>query len=264
MSLPSCDAPPAVTRPAPANQAPPASSTAAPLRIVSGCPRGSRERLYAANTGLVNLILRRFPLLTGEAREEAYSAGLLGLWQAACRYDRARGFTFGTYAGDCIRHSIVNHLIRERRHSRLPTVSLETPISGSSGKDGGELADMIADPQAEKPGEVLVDAAGFEALIAGLTGRHEAVLRAVYQEGRTAAEVAGQWGLSRARVHQIHMQAIKLIRKRQRREAACEKLAKEQISLLASIPSAPPVPFPGWEFRRSAPATAPKARLSNW
>ena len=181
-----------------------------PLRVVSGIPKGRHERLYAQNVGLVGRVLARFPFLTGERREEAYAAGLLGLWQAAGRFDASRGHQFSSYACDVIRGHVLHHLTRERLARRLPCVSLETPI----GKDGeGGLADVIADPQAERPGAALETQAAFEARLARLPERQRDVLRAVYGEEKPLGEVATAWGVSKARAGQIHLQALARLRR---------------------------------------------------
>ena len=190
------------------------SASPSPLRIVSGCPKGQRERLYAAHMGLVFTVLARFPFLTGEARDEAFAAGLLGLWQAAGRYDKSRGYTFGTYAGDYIWGTVMKHLTRERRAQRLPTVSLETPIG--SGDSDGRLEDVIEDERAEEPGAALAESSSFEALVSPLPARQRELLRAMYQDDLTLAVVAEGWGLTRQRCGQMHLQALARLRKAQR------------------------------------------------
>ncbi len=175
------------------------------------------ERLYARNLGLVGLCLKRFPFLTGEAREDAYGAGMLGLWTAAQRFDPARSFAFGTYAVPVIRGFILRRLKEDRQQTRLSCVSLETPLMGKEG-DGGELADLVADPNAEKPGERAMDTAGFEALLAPLTERQQHILRSVYQEDMTFAEIGDALGITQQRCHQIQVQAIARLRKARRQQ----------------------------------------------
>lgn len=198
-------------------------------RTVSGVPRGQRECLYAANTGLVRKVLNGFRL-TGELRDEAYGAGLLALWDAAGRFDASRGFTFATYACRYIEGGILRCLADRRRQNRIETVSLETPLG--DGEKG--LADVTPDPATERPGAVLVSRAGFDSLLAGLNDRQQSVLRAIYQEGLTSAEVAARHGISAELVRAIHHRAIMATRKaielRQAEEmrTADEKAAAER------------------------------------
>ena len=187
-----------------------------PLRSYEGLARRlpvhlSPARLYARNTALAGLVLSRFPSLPWEAREDARGAALLALWAACQRYDGARGFTFSTFACGCIKNAVLNHLRQRRQQGQIPVVSLETPI----GDGESDLADMLADTQAEKPGAALLDRAGFDALLAGLPSRQQAVLRAVYAEERPLSEIAEGMGVSKARAGQIHLQALAALRKRQ-------------------------------------------------
>ena len=125
-------------------------SDSIPLRVVSGVPKGQYECLYTANIALAGKIMSRFPFLSGDAREEAYAAGLLGLWKAAHRYDKSRGYAFSTYAGDYIHGHILHFLKARQQARRLPTVSLETPI-GTEGSES-HLEDVIADPASRRAG----------------------------------------------------------------------------------------------------------------
>ena len=180
-----------------------------PLRIASVTPKGCYERLYAENLGLVGKVLGRFPSLTGEPREEAYAAGLWGLWLSCQRFDKSRGFAFSTYAGKYIRGHILRCLRTRRQENRLGAVSLETPV----GDGESELADMLEDVGAEKPGQALLDQAGFDALLAGLPQRQQEVLRAMYAEERPLSEIAVGMGVTKQRAGQIHLQALATLRK---------------------------------------------------
>ena len=203
----------------PASAPPPALP--APVTAAKAAHKKERspEYLYAKNLRLVGLCLSRFSSLTGPDREDAQTAGLLGLWSAACRFDPAKGFRFSTYATDTIRGFILRHLRKEREQRRLSCVSLDTPIGDTD--SGSELADVVADPQAQKPGQSLLDEAGFEALLARLPASRgqetqRAVLRAVYEEDAALPDVADAWGISRQRVHQVHAAALEALRKQQR------------------------------------------------
>lgn len=195
-----------IPAPAPPPEAPSSRTSA---RIASGTPQGRQERLYAANLGLAGKVLSRFPSLTLDAREDAHSAARRGLWRACQRFDPGRGVTFSTYASDCIRNAVLSHLTHRQRQERLAAVSLETPL----GDDGGELADLVEDAGAEKPGQVLLNRAGFDALLAGLPRRQQEVLRAVYEEERPLSEIAEGMGVTKQRAGQIHLQALAALRK---------------------------------------------------
>lgn len=55
-----------------------------------------QSALVEANTGLVALGVQRYG--KGQAWDEAFQAGCLGLIRAAQKFEPERGFTFGTYA----------------------------------------------------------------------------------------------------------------------------------------------------------------------
>ena len=72
---------------------------------------------------------------------------------------------------------------------------------------------MIEDVGAEKPGQALLDQAGFDALLAGLTQRQQEVLRAMYAEERPLSEIAVGMGVTKQRAGQIHLAALATLRK---------------------------------------------------
>ena len=180
--------------------------------VASGRPRTEAHARAEANARLVWLVLaRHFPSLREdpERQRDAYTAGYVALLGACERFDASLGFTFATYAARCVRGGVLRHLKTERRQGQIPTVSLETPI----GENGSDLADMIADTQAEKPGQSLLDQVGFDALLAGLPQRQQEVLRAMYAEERPLSEIAEGMGVTKQRAGQIHLQALAALRK---------------------------------------------------
>ena len=183
------------------------------LPVVSGRPRSQVHAVAEANTGLVLQVLaRQFPFLAGAgpARAEAYTAGCLGLVRAAERFDPRQGFTFSTYATECVRSYILRHLKQGRDQARVACVSLETPF-GQSGE--GRLADIIEDVQSGAPGKVILSEAGFDALLAHLPCQHQEILRDIYEARIPLAEIGTRQGLSKSRCDQIHHQALRRLRK---------------------------------------------------
>lgn len=185
------------------------------LPVVSGLPRTPQAARVETNTRLVLLVVNRyFSRIVGSDPDrlaDAHAAGYAGLLHAAERFDASKGFTFSTFATDIIRFFVLRFLRGERMQARLDCVSLETPV----GEEGvGELADLIADPQAEKPGAAMLDDAGFERLADLADGRERELLRAVYQQERPLKDIAQEWGVSRTRIHQIQTRALKRVRRR--------------------------------------------------
>ena len=183
------------------------------LPVVSGMPRSPVHAVAEANTGLVLQVLaRQFPFLAGDGpgRAEAYTAGCLGLVRAAERFDPRQGFTFSTYATECVRSYILRHLKQGRDQARVPCVSLETPL-GQVGE--GRLVDVIEDVQSDAPGQAVLSEAGFNALLAPLPDQHQEILRDIYEARMPLAEIGARRGLSPARCSQLHSQALRRLRK---------------------------------------------------
>ena len=186
------------------------------------CP----QRLFAAHQGLIRLTMARHfarVLADPDRREAAWTAAALGLWDACRRHDPARGVSFAAFAVPTIRGHVLRHLWREHRPERQrEAAGLEVvPLDAPPGEDGETWHERIADASAEEPGAALVDAAGFEALIAPLPLRQRDLLRALYRDGEGRAAVAARWGVSVARVGQLHDRAMERLRmERLRADAA--------------------------------------------
>ena len=185
----------------------------ADLPVVSGGPRSRVHAVAEANTALVIQVLaRQFPFLAGDGpgRAEAYTAGCLGLVRAAERFDPAQGFTFSTYATECVRSYILRHLKQGRDQARIACVSLETPL-GQVGE--GRLVDVIEDVLAAPPEHAALSEAGFDALLAPLPDQHQEILRDIYEARMPMAEIGARRGFSPARCSQLHNQALRRLRK---------------------------------------------------
>lgn len=163
------------------------------------------------NKGLIWFILqRRFSFLLADADRlhDAYSAAYIALLRAAENFDPARGVKFGSYASDCIQGKILQSLKDGKKAHRLPTVSLDVPLS----EDGGRLEDLVADPQAIAPEQSAVPKMAFAQLLRPLKQQQRVVVQALYAEGQDTGDVAQSLGVSRQRVHQIHAQALEALR----------------------------------------------------
>lgn len=167
--------------------------------------------------------------------EELAAEGVLGLFEAASRFDAGHGVKFSTYASWWIlkrmrealaANASIVRLPRQRRDPDTPRpairdISLEEPAGA-----GGSLSlhDVLAETTTPRADEWLVREDGRTRLgrvLQGLPPRHREVLeRRFGLQGRTPeplASLAADFGLSRERIHQIEREAIERLRRLMRR-----------------------------------------------
>lgn len=185
------------------------------MNIVSYCETQGEERLKCAQAGCEdclrallhenrNLILAVIRVqYMGQADDaDLEQEGWIGFWQAVKRYDPQRGARFSTFAWLVIRHRIW----REVR--RASSVEKWQESDGPH----AEAADMcvITDWQNAQIREALHEG------LAELSERERQVILLRYGwDGRppqTFAEISETLGLTRQRMHQIHNEALLLLR----------------------------------------------------
>ena len=216
-------------------------------------PSSSDADLIARFATTLDRLARRCASRTGGAvqADDLWSAGALGLLDAAGRFDVAKGVRFETFVEHRIRGAMVDEL---RRLDHLPRrlraktdeaaamrKTLETELGRPASSD--EVADKLGVSADEldgleglsHPPLPLLDlhaelngapASQHDALerkqlsgriagaIAALPERQRTVLGLVYVEGLTYREVAQILEVSEPRVCQIHGEAIKVLRGR--------------------------------------------------
>jgi RNA polymerase sigma factor (sigma-70 family) len=168
-----------------------------------GCPE-SLDRLVRQHEGLVRQIAVH-QQLCGLPFEEALQAGRIGLWRAIQGYDPQRGTRFSTYAYPAIIRQVWGAVRRasawERR--QVPEELLGVFLEANS-PDEREKAER---EEVEKT---------LRGMVAGLPERQREVIRRRYgldgEAGQTLAEIGGEWGVSRQRVHQIEEAALMRLR----------------------------------------------------
>jgi RNA polymerase sigma factor for flagellar operon FliA len=197
---------------------------------------------------LVDRVARRIASRSGHAvsAEDLWSAGALGLLDAARRFDPARDVRFETFAEHRIRGSMIDelrrmdHLPRRLRaqvekvaaaRGRLAQQLGREPAAHEIGAAVGLEPDEVEGlaslsqphlpvkpdlPEAGRgPDERLADAETFQALtsaVATLPDRLQTLLALHYQEGLTYREIAQVLGVSQPRVCQLHAEAVEALR----------------------------------------------------
>lgn len=151
--------------------------------------------------------------------DEMASLARLAFCRAAPLFDRKRGVRFGTFASRFAVHAICDYLKRERRRRARPTVSYDLPLSPG---EPDTLADTLPDPAPGPEAAVVAclrDAAVRQVVESVLEGRELYLLRAVYWDGQTVADVARRFGVSPTRGQQIQARALRRLRESGRLEA---------------------------------------------
>lgn len=157
---------------------------------------GSVEAAMAANEGLVRWVVR------GQQRGElsfadALHEGRLGLWRALVGYDPGRGTRFSSYAVPAIRHAVWR-AVRQAEPDAAPRV--------------GVVAEPVwrEDPADGLHGEAV--RAAVRALVAQLPSGPRRIIVAHHGldggEPVSLAHLGRQLGVSRQRVHAVHVAAL--------------------------------------------------------
>ena len=163
-----------------------------------GC-RDCLERLLREHAGLIVLIVRRqWP---GQADyADLIQEGRIGLWLAILRFDPGRGLAFSTFAGCAIRNRVWNAV----QWAGKAQGWLEPQRAGDS------LEAILAAWQQEQVHQALEDELDC------LPERLRAVIELACGWGGGApfslATIGRQWGVTRERVRQIQMDALKRLR----------------------------------------------------
>ena len=155
-----------------------------------------------------------------DLRQECYAAFL----QAVRSFQEDKGMKFSSYLDFPIRNTAAELLgIRNpERTNHKPldnAVSLDKPIEASD-NDNMTLADVIPDRESGEPFErVLQEVADEHAravlceALEKLTEQERDVIVMIFFEGKTAQDIAREWGVSAQRVGQVKAQAIRTLRK---------------------------------------------------
>jgi RNA polymerase sporulation-specific sigma factor len=178
------------------------------------------ERIVHENAGLVGSLvsrtLRLFPRLpSGYDREDLQSIGNVGLLRAAQTFDPARGVAFSTYAYRCIEYAIAGELKRATDR-QIDTISLSLLLGE---EEDNPLEDQIPDLTANAEAVVFnsCDREILETALEGLPEPQARVIRALYFEQDSVAQVAERWRLSSQAIQNLHVRALKALRLRLRR-----------------------------------------------
>ncbi len=205
----------------------------------------SDEELIRKYAWLVTRVARRIAMRTGisSLADDLWSAGALGLLEAAHRFDAGRAARFESFAEHRIRGAMLDELrrldhlprrlrdrtddiakVRQRLHHELkrePEPSEIALAAEITVEELGELDGLVAQPldalelplphHGPSPEESATNtraSAKLVAAIAALPERLQLLLGLHYEEGLTYREIAKLLGVSEPRVCQLHGDAV--------------------------------------------------------
>ena len=214
-----------------------------------GSPVGETDAdVLRRHSALVDRMARRIATRSGHAvsPDDLWSAGALGLLDAARRFDPARDVRFETFAEHRIRGAMIDELRRmdhlpRRLRAQVERVAVARGRLGHSlgrepashevaeevGLDAEEVEGLAALAQPQLPVKIdlpdhgatpdarLADAETQRALaaaVASLPERLQTLLALHYTEGLTYRDIAKVLGVSQPRVCQLHAEAVELLR----------------------------------------------------
>ncbi len=212
-------------------------------------PEDSEAAILKRHGSLVDRIARRYATRSGHAvsADDLWSAGALGLIDAARRFDPARDIRFETFAEHRVRGAIVDelrrmdHLPRRLRGEVERVMKARAKLAQSLGREPGtdEVADAVGLEAEETEGlfalsmpqlqllpdlpdqlEAPVDRLEQEEIrtrladaVARLPDRLRTLLGLHYQEELTYREIARIMDISQPRVCQLHAEAVAQLKK---------------------------------------------------
>lgn len=150
------------------------------------------DKLIENYLPLVKSIIRKY-LHFGLPREDLEQEGLIGLMEAAARFDESRQVRFSTYATYWIKKRIIAALENEKKNS-MSSLSLD------------EEQFDVPDQTEKSSSSRQLD------LPAGFPEDEKQVLTALFQEELTLSEIADKLNLPRERVRQLKEKALRRLR----------------------------------------------------
>ena len=189
-------------------------------RLVQGAEK-IRNRIIRANMRLVMSIVKHY-ISDAMAFDDLLSEGAAALLRAAEKFDCSRGFRFSTYVTKVVRREVFRLVMAHKRQSdRYATGSWD--FIGEQSEERGDEVDNEVDLSALR--------GDLTEFFANLDPREQAILRARFgmdhdDKAPSLNDLGRRMGVSKERVRQLEMRAIRKLQKQfqqrraERREAA--------------------------------------------
>jgi RNA polymerase sigma factor for flagellar operon FliA len=145
--------------------------------------------------------------------DDIYSAGYLGLMDAAKRFDPTKGVKFSTFASQRVRGAMIDEirkLSRYRHGKEPPPVDYIEALRN----EDGDLITELADPDLDPLGKAILKDQRLELMkiMANLSKMERQVIFMYYYKNYGMKGIAKVINRTEGRVSQIHSQAIRRMR----------------------------------------------------
>jgi len=152
----------------------------------------NKDKIVVEYLPLVRSIAAKYNRL-GVPQDDLEQEGMIGLLEAADKYDENQGAKFSTYATYWIKKRILAAVAKEKK-STFNTSSLNEKISKSNEKNTGSLSHKnLSFPESMPEAEKLV-------------------IKLLFENQLTLKEISEQLGISRERVRQLKEKALRRMR----------------------------------------------------
>lgn len=159
-----------------------------------------KEKIITENSGLVKSIASKY-CHYGVGFDDLYQEGVIGIMEAAKRFDETKGAKFSTYATYFIKGSILDYLKKEKSINIIDLDIYENENIEFYGV-ANESAQKKEDEYIKTAFVIPDDFPEFE----------KAVLKLSLIEGRTFKEIAEALGISRERVRQLKQKGLRRLK----------------------------------------------------
>ena len=164
----------------------------------AGC-QACQEALVVRHEGLVHFFLHQ-QARDGVAYDDLAQEGRMALWRAVLGFDAQRGVAFSTYAGVAITRRIWQAVARARRHRRgLPPTEQADPLEAlEEAWQQAEVRSALLEAATRLPDrlrEIIIGRYGLDG-----------------QPPCTLAALGQRLGVTKARIGQLHNDALVLLR----------------------------------------------------
>lgn len=174
-----------------------------------------------AHSALAHHFARRAGVHDGESYDDVYADALIGLWDAAKRYDPARGCTFSAFAGRRIAGAIGDGRRQRdplsrtcRRAGEMSPLTLDMQLSDTP--DAATLGALLPDPRDdyaafEDADEYSQRLAAVHTAAESLNAKQRHVLLGRLN-GERLGILAGELGVTESRASQMESEAVRRLR----------------------------------------------------